>query len=247
MKVSSDIQRRLLVNYRADPSVIAGLLPHGLQPALVNGWAVVGICLIRLAHIRPYGLPAAVGITTENAAHRIAVEWETEQGKRPGVYIPRRDTASRATVLLGGRLFAGVHQRGQFESHETPSRVRVRYATLDHSVAVDAEVELTVNLNGSRLFDNLDEASTFFRTAPVGLSPGRDDRVEAMELTTDRWQIEPAVPVRVSSSWFDDRARFPAGSVTLDSALVMRNVPVTWSGVTWEGGTPRAASAARTA
>lgn len=229
MRISSDIERRLLVNYRADPDVITPLLPRGLRPQLVNGWALVGICLIRLGDLRPSPLPAVVGITTENAAHRIAVERDTRQGARPAVYIPRRDTDSRLTVLLGGRAFAGSHHRARFRVEESDERVRVAYVSVDGTVDVDADVRVAAELKGSRLFRDLDHASAVFRGAPVGVSPGRDGRLEAVELETSAWSIEAADPVRVSSSFWDDRARFPAGSVQLDSALLMRKIPVTWA------------------
>ena len=239
MRVSSSIQRRLLVNYRLEPDVAARLLPQGLRPQLVSGWAVAGVCLIRLGDVRPYGFPAAVGVTTENAAHRIAVEWAGPGGTETGVFLPRRDSSSWLTSRLGGRVFPGVHQRAQFRC-ESADRVRVRYAALDRQVSVDAEVVLVGNLNGSRLFDDVGQASAFFCAAPVALSPGRDRRLEAVRLATDAWAIEPAELVRVRSSYFDDRTRFPAGTVELDSALLMRDVPVTWSAT-------RAGTAARTA
>ena len=225
MRISSEIERRLLVNYRADPEVITPLLPQGLRPQLVNGWALVGICLIRLGDLRPSPLPAVLGITTENAAHRIAVERDTVSA----VYIPRRDTDSRLTVLLGGRAFAGRHHRARFQVEESDERVRVAYASVDGTVDVDADVRVASELEGSRLFRNLEHASAVFRGSPVGVSPGRTGRLEAVELETSAWSIEAADPVRVTSSFWDDRARFPAGSVQLDSALLMRKVPVTWS------------------
>jgi uncharacterized protein YqjF (DUF2071 family) len=74
--MSSVIERRLLVNYRVDPEVAASLLPAPLRPQLLNGWAVAGICLIRLGRLRPSWAPRWAGMRTENAAHRVAVEWD---------------------------------------------------------------------------------------------------------------------------------------------------------------------------
>ena len=96
------IARRLLVNYRVDPAALAGVLPPPFRLTLVAGHAIAGICLIRLAEIRPRGLPPALGVGSENAAHRIAVEWEERGAVRTGIYIPRRDTSSRLNTLLGG-------------------------------------------------------------------------------------------------------------------------------------------------
>ena len=55
------IERRLLINYALDPSVAADLLPRGLRPQLVNGSAVAGVCLIRLADMRTPWMPRALG------------------------------------------------------------------------------------------------------------------------------------------------------------------------------------------
>ena len=104
------IRRRILANFSADPAVVARILPSPLRPQLASGRAVVGICLIRLEAIRPKHLPAAIGIASENAAHRIAVSWTDPEGHaREGVYIPRRDTDSLMNHLAGGRIFPGEH------------------------------------------------------------------------------------------------------------------------------------------
>lgn len=41
-RMSSVVERRLLVNYRVDPDAVARLLPSPLRPQVVNGWAVAG-------------------------------------------------------------------------------------------------------------------------------------------------------------------------------------------------------------
>lgn len=68
------IRRRLLINYRADAQTVRALLPAPFTPKVFEGFAIVGICLIRLEKIRPKALPFGVGFASENAAHRIAVE-----------------------------------------------------------------------------------------------------------------------------------------------------------------------------
>jgi hypothetical protein len=42
------IDRRILVNYRVAPEVLAKTLPPPFRPKLYNGHGVAGICLIRL-------------------------------------------------------------------------------------------------------------------------------------------------------------------------------------------------------
>jgi len=72
------INRRILVNYRVDPDLLVQILPPPFRPKLINGVGMAGICLIRLQQIRPQFLPTAFGVSSENAAHGIAVEWEED-------------------------------------------------------------------------------------------------------------------------------------------------------------------------
>jgi uncharacterized protein YqjF (DUF2071 family) len=96
------IDRRILANFRIDPELLANVLPSPFRPKLVNGKGIAGICLIRLKQIRPRFVPAFMGIWSENAAHRIAVEWDQYGEAKEGVCIPRRDTSSRLNTLVGG-------------------------------------------------------------------------------------------------------------------------------------------------
>lgn len=223
------VERRLLVNYRTDPDVIARLLPAPLRPQLVGGHAVAGICLIRLGRLRPQPLPAAVGMRTENAAHRIAVEWDTPAGVATGVYIPRRDTGSRATALAGGRLFPGEHHRARFTVVEDEHQLQVGFRSTDDTGAVRVGVRVSATWPGSTLFAGLAEASAFFRQGCAGYSETASGRrLDGLELRSSSWAMEPVEVTDVHSTFFEDRALFPAGTAELDGALLMRDLPVTW-------------------
>src|SRR5258708_34420133 len=92
-RLEGTIDRRLLVNYRVEPAYLQRLLPGPFRPKLIHGMGIAGICLVRLQQIRPRALPAAFGLSSENAAHRTAVEWEVKGEHRGGVYFPRLDTS----------------------------------------------------------------------------------------------------------------------------------------------------------
>ncbi|MFE1349081.1 DUF2071 domain-containing protein [Streptomyces sp. NPDC058757] len=228
-RLSSVIERRLLVNYRVAPDAAARLLPRPLRPQLVHGYAVAGICLLRLGSVRPAWAPKAFGLRSENAAHRIAVEWDGPDGVETGVYIPRRDTASRINAWAGGRLFPGEHGRADFDVHETPGQVRVALATWDGDTRVDVTIEPSDELRDSELFADLAEASRFFQRGTKGFSAtGSGRHLDGMELRTDAWRVEAGRIRSAASSFFDDPDCFPPGSATLDCALLMRDVPVSW-------------------
>jgi hypothetical protein len=228
-RLTSVVQRRLLVNYRTDPEVTARLLPAPLRPQVVDGWAVSGICLIRLAGVRPRSVPALFGAGSENAAHRIAVEWDTPHGVARGVYIPRRDTGSRLNSALGGRLFPGQHHHVRFDVRESADELRIAFADPDAAMRVDVHVRTTAALRGSLLFRDVDRASEFFRRGACGYSTTPDPgRLDGLELRTHGWRVTPVGLMSVRSTFFDDPVRFPPGSAVPDCGLLMRDLPATW-------------------
>lgn len=225
------IKRRVLVNFRADPEIVARLLPEGLKPKLQGDHAIAGICLIRLEEIRPPLVPRSLGFSGENAAHRIAVVWRgTSGGDREGVYIPIRHTESPIVLMLGGRLFPGVHKRAAFEIFDTEGIVDISIRSKTGDMHVKLRGEPSANLPTGSVFASLQDASEFFRGGSAGYSPGRDrGRLEGLRLITPSWRVEPLTVSEVSSSWVSDTARFPPGTVHFDCALVMRNVAHSWA------------------
>jgi hypothetical protein len=208
-KIQGLIRRRLLVNFRVDPSVIQRQLPAPFHPKLQAGYAVAGICLIRLENIRPKYVPSLFGINSENAAHRIAVTWEDEHGVHDAVYIPRRDTSSLVNQLTGGRLFPGEHNRARFEVEESDCHVRLRMESLDHAVKVAISARSSADLPQGSCFRSLEEASKFFETGSLGYSAtSNGERLDGIQLLTQQWNVEPLAVEDVYSSYFTDNSVF---------------------------------------
>ena len=223
------IERRILINYRVDSGVLAAQLPRPFRPQLVGGSGIAGICLIRLAEIRPRYLPGSWGVSSENAAHRLAVEWDGDDMSRQGVYIPRRDTSSRLNAIAGGRIFPGVHHRARFDVDERADCYHLAVQSHDGEVRLALEARLAGDFPSGSVFGTLECASQFFERGSLGYSPSTNcHRFEGLELRSRGWSVEPLEVSRVESNYFDDRDRFPAGSVVFDSALLMRNIDHEW-------------------
>ncbi len=223
------IDRRILVNYRVDPDVLAALLPSPFRPKLVQGNGIAGICLIRLTHLRPKGIPSFLGVTSENAAHRIAVEWEEKGELREGVYIPRRDTGSRLNVLLGGRIVPGFHQHAHFNVAEQPKHLYVALDSDDEQTHVVVAADVAETMPSTSVFQSVAEASAFFENGAVGYSPNHNgSAVQGIRLQAFNWKVAPLDVQQVESSFFDDPQQFPPGSCTFDCALLMRGIEHAW-------------------
>src|SRR5207253_301246 len=166
-QIEGMIRRRMLVNFRVDPDVIKKQLPEKFRPKLHQGSAIAGICLIRLEHIRPKGWPSFLGVSSENAAHRIAVLWDKDE---EGVFIPRRDTNSTLNQWAGGRLFPGEHHPATFTVAKSSEEIRFEMKSRDGQVAVKVEARVADQLPASSGFANLAEASGFFEPGSLGYS-----------------------------------------------------------------------------
>lgn len=228
-EVHGIIRRRLLVNFRVEPEVIQRHLPAPLRPKLHDGHAIAGICLIRLEGIRPKRVPQLLGISSENAAHRIAVVWEDGGETREGVYIPRRDTSSLLNHLAGGRVFPGEHHRAKFQVIDDGDRIDLHMQAADGNVQVDVAGHVASELPPASVFRTVSDASAFFEPGSLGYSAtASGHRLDGIVLRTHSWAVTPLAIERVHSSYFSDESRFPAGSVTFDCALLMRDIAHEW-------------------
>lgn len=225
------IDRRILANYHVDADYMAKVLPPPFRPQLVNGYAIGGICLIRLKNIRPKILPLPWGIGSENAAHRIAVEWEADNGIQHGVYIPRRDTNSRLNSWAGGRIFPGLHHHAFFDVHESEQHLSVTMKSEDELANVHVSGRVVDRIPDSSVFDSLQSASQFFENGSLGYSDTKTSgRFDGLQLKCEGWQVRALDTDRIESSYFDDLSKFPAGTVAFDCSLVMHNIVHEWRG-----------------
>jgi len=217
------IARRVLINFRVEAEAARRMVPAPFVPRLQRGFAVAGVCLIRLESIRPAGAPAWLGTSSENAAHRIAVCWDDGAGGTcEGVFIPRRDSASWLNRLAGGRLFPGVHGHAGIDVRDDGVAIDYRLKTRD-GVSVSLRGRATRDLPAGSCFASLAEASAFFASGALGYSatPG-SGRLDGVRLQTEGFALTPLAVERVHAS------RFAGAAFAFDSAFVMRDLAHEW-------------------
>lgn len=223
------IDRRVLLNYRIDPDALRCVLPEPFQPKLYNGYGIGGVCMIRFKELRPRFVPSWLGLGSENAAHRIAVQWDQDGEQREGVFIPQRDTNSWFNKTLGGRVFPGIFQRSKFDGHETDSTVSLRIVQADLGTEISFRGHLADSLPTTSIFPTLEEAASFFSLGATGYSATQSEgHFHGMELRSLNWSVSPLIIDEARSCFFDDEHRFPIGTAELDCALLMRNIEHEW-------------------
>lgn len=230
--IVGQLDRRILLNYHFSPDSLREFLPAPFEPRLHNGRGVGGICMIRFKQLRPRRFPGILGVDSENAAHRIAVQWSERGVHKEGVFIPRRDTESAFNTWAGGRIFPGVFQRAQFVMNEADDRYHIEIADSGRPAHVKFDGNETNDFSQHSIFASLDEASDFFAKGAVGYSASRDrSHYQGMELRLLDWQISPLKINQAFVQLFEDGVTFPKGSVTLDSAMVMRRLRHEWHNI----------------
>ena len=224
------IRRRILVNYRAEPEAIQKFLPLRFRPKLHDGRAIAGICLIRLEHIRPKHAPEFVGISSENAAHRIAVLWEDENGEtKEGVYIPRRDTNSFINHVAGGALFPGEHNAADFSVTESEREIDFAMRSKDGAIEVKLTGEVSENLPKNSIFPSIAEASAFFEKGSLGYSVTKGGKeLDGITLQIENWKVEALDLDLVKSNYYENENVFSKDLIEFDHALLMRNIAHEW-------------------
>lgn len=223
------IDRRILVNYRINPEVVKSLLPPHLDPLIINGYASGGICLLRLKNIGVKYSPSFLRITSENAAHRFLITFRRGTEIMKGVYIPRRDTDSQLNVLLAGKLFSWPHYPAKFEVEEGSGRYAVNMTSRDGETALKVNAQLDNTFSASSMFDSLQHASSCFQSCPLGVSPStHPKRFKTIHLKTKTWNVKPLKVQTLKSSFFEDKSRFPGGTIEFDHALLMEGIEHEW-------------------
>jgi len=227
--VKGFIARRLLLNYRVRPEVMAELLPEPFSPLLINGYGLAGVCIIRLENLRPRLLPAFVGLSSENAGYRFAIQWQESGETKQGVYLPRRDSGSWFNTIVGGRLFPGVHHPVDFTISKKAEELSIKIESQDGMTDLEVSGSVATEFTQTSIFGSLKSISDFFEMGNCGFSDGRNPRaLDGIKLCTDAWKTEPFKVNHIRSSFFDSQERFPEGSIEFDSALYMHDIEHQW-------------------
>lgn len=228
--ITGIIARRVVVSLRITPEVIARILPPSFQPKVIHGWAIAGLCLTRLSHMRLTGMPAFMGIPSENCAHRIVVSWFDENGNsQDGVYLPLRHTDSALNILLGKTLFPAELEKAQFDVTESDTELNFRMSANKGRFQIEFKGTLLEDVPAGSIFSSAAELSDFQEQVKVGFwTRSERDTFDAHQLQVQKWSGRPMRVDQFYSSYFSDADVFPPGSVEIDSAFFMHNLKHTW-------------------
>ncbi len=92
------------------------------------------------------------------------------------------------------------------------------------------KARLTRDWPADSVFTTCDEASHFFASGSLAIRHARAGAFHGLELSCKSWHADALAVEEVRSSYFDDRAIFPDGTIQFDNALLMREIQHEWIG-----------------
>jgi hypothetical protein len=175
-----------LFAYRTPVATARGLLPARLEPVVFGGWAYWNVVVSRIEAMRPWGLPAFVGVGYWHVAYRLYARFRPSDGEAiEGLYFVRSDCDSPPMTLAGNLLT-------DFNFHTARVRVReregVHYLRIDSGEAPARAAWRTAapaGLAEGSPFGSLDEAAAALKYKPNGLSVGGDGGVNVVRITRE--------------------------------------------------------------
>ena len=105
------IRCRCLVVYRIAPERVAPLMPSGLRPRLVQGYAVGAACYTRLGPGPLFRLHERGTGGSDHLSYRFAAQRENGAGAS---WVARRETSSWLEARCGSKLLRGEYGRSSF-------------------------------------------------------------------------------------------------------------------------------------
>jgi hypothetical protein len=193
---------------------------------------VVGICLLDIADIRPTGLPAPAGIRIQTPVHRIAVDWDGEDG-RPvsGVFVTVRHTSARLAAFAAVRLFPGVHERAEVFLDEDDRRIE--WSVQPHDPNSAFGVRIAATFGSAAPAEAPESVGRTCLGATVGVSPDRRGRLEAAHMETTHQRAITLDLDALNSRFLDGFS-----TATPGPSYLMRDVEVVWRPVAAPSGGP---------
>ncbi len=224
MGVLSPLQRtlhsRCLVYYRAEPDVIARLLPEDVEPAVYRGYSLVGLRWTRCTGIPGFRRSAPVW---DELSFCFPVASDDEGSHR--VWVSRRETSSRFSAHWVSRVVRGEYELASFEVEDTPARLEL---TVEHDGT--EELHLSAESRGEfvgSLFLSTHQVEEYLQRSGA-IQPRNPLVPSAPDLAAagGNWAIDPLAIYELRCPYFEDEARFPKGSLQQDSAFRLVRVRV---------------------
>lgn len=182
-----------LFTFQTSPSAARRLLPGALEPLIHNGCSFWNVVVTRLRSLRPWPLPAWVGVSYWHVAYRLYVRFCPPAGQPvEGLYFVRSDCDSRLITVAGNLLTDFRFSFAPIGCQEWPGQVELSIHAPDAPARVLLDRRRPVSLPAHSAFSSLAEAKAFLEYEPFGIGVDPVGKVNVVPVIRDEaaWQTK---------------------------------------------------------
>jgi hypothetical protein len=197
------LERCWLFAYQTPAEDVQPLLPPRLEPVTHQGLAFWNVVVCRVHSLRPTLLPGWLGLASWHIAYRLYVRFQPQAGDPiEGLYFVRSDCNSRCITLLGNLLTDYHFHSAAIHMREGTSTRTIQVDSPAASAYIALRPKVPVELPDYSAFASLEEASSFLKYQPAGISIRPDGSANIVHISRDEgnWQ---SVPVHVETAQWD--------------------------------------------
>jgi hypothetical protein len=217
----------LVLTFAYPEEVLKPLLAPGLVLDTFNDLGFLAIAFVQTKHLRPKGLPSALGQDFFLVGHRVFARFENFRGLR----ILRSDADKLLMTMFGNAL-----------THYNYHRITPQITRTDKTLSIDvrsedkkSDIRVEVNLDAAHdylppgsPFANMREALRFAGPMPFTFDYEREtNSIIRIEGARQNW-VPKSVEADVKYSQFIQNPPFDQTEPKLCSAFFMENIPYHW-------------------
>lgn len=196
------LEECLLSMYRCPEDAVRHLVPSPFELVSYKGNALLGVVVSRLRYMRPWPLPAWMGMSYHHVAYRIYVQY-TPPGQAPiqGLYFLRSEADNTLMKKAGNLLTDFRIHRADIETKRRDQENQENYhvsITNSEDGLGNAEADFSLkeaeSLHENSCFTSVKEAMEVLHYEPYGIFYDESrEKVNVVKVTRDdsRWKEKP--------------------------------------------------------
>jgi hypothetical protein len=166
------ITRCWLFVFQMDASLACSLLPSPLELVTHNGLAFWNVVVCAIQGMKPKLSPFPFGFNYWHVAYRLYVRCHTIEGQAfEGLYFLRSDSDNALLNMFGNLVTDFNFHTAKTEVHEDSEQVTIAVRSKDAPASAILSRTRKPELYDHSAFASLDEAATFLKYKPNGISP----------------------------------------------------------------------------
>lgn len=196
------LEKCWLFTFQTSLSAARRRLPAILEPVTHKGCAFWNVVIARLQGVRPWPLPAWMGVSYWHAAYRLYARFRRPSGQAvEGLYFVHSDCDSHLIRAAGNLLTNFRFSFAPIGCQELDAQVELSIHAAQAPAHVLLDRRIPPALPGYSAFSSLAEAKAFLQYEPFGIGVGPAGEVNVVPVERDEATWQTKLVSVASAAW----------------------------------------------